>query len=664
MIEVFDNNMKKVAVLQNAYDRIYEDKLNAVGTLSFKLPAIDPKIDYIHPFTFVRDDRGVYYRIIIDGIVNSDKDFTTYVAEHAIATLVDDVMFQSHIVGGLGYYTNEVIEYLLSKQTKKRWVLGECDFNRQFEYGWESENLLNALLSVANRFVSKYKWTYNFTSSPWIVNLIEINENDNPDLYIRAARNLIMADSQRVNIDLCTRLYMLGYGEGDNQLTVESVNNGLPYIQSPQSYIDKYGIISKVLVDRRYENAESLLEYGQSLLNEFQDPPYRKIFRVADLYPLTKNDLERAEVGDKLYFDLDKSTAYITRVRQNYDIPGDLEIEISTKAGSIVESVADMADRQRIEQVYSQGATQIYSQSLQGNADKDTPLIIKFKIPQQMRIINNIDVAISLEPFRADVKVTQGGGGTSTTSSSGGGGTSTSQSGGGASSYTSSGAGGGSTQTSSSAGQAQVTSESGGYQTITNISFTGNTAGRSSVATDSAYALYNQRTSTVSGPGMHDHSIPNVTHNHSDSHYHAMAHYHNITINAHTHLVTTPNHYHNVSVPDHTHTVSVDIPAHTHSLTLSDHTHSLTIPAHIHQLEYGIFRQGYPESAKVLINGVEKFEMERDGEFELTQYLLTGQGIVPRGSWISLGVLPNDYAYVTIDLSIQGFVQSRGGGTY
>jgi phage minor structural protein len=32
--------------------------------------------------------------------------------------------------------------------------------------------------------------------------------------------------------EIITRLYPLGYGEGVNQLTISSVNNGVPYIDA------------------------------------------------------------------------------------------------------------------------------------------------------------------------------------------------------------------------------------------------------------------------------------------------------------------------------------------------------------------------------------------------------------------------------------------------
>ena len=129
----------------------------------------------------------------------------------------------------------------------------------------------------------------------------------------------------------------------------------------------------------------------------------------------------------------------------------------------------------------------------------------------------------------------------------------------------------------------------------------------------------------------------------------------------HTHTLwhqhTIPGHSH--AIPAHSHRFT--IPAHDHQIELTGHTHSLTIPEHSHDIQQGIFRFGSPTGAQVQINGATKASMTNEREVDLTEYLLNDSGKIPRGSWIRLGVLPNDLAYITIDVYIQGFVQSRGG---
>lgn len=50
-------------------------------------------------------------------------------------------------------------------------------------------------------------------------------------------------------------------------------------------------------------------------------------------------------------------------------------------------------------------------------------------------------------------------------------------------------------------------------------------------------------------------------------------------------------------------------------------------------------------------------------ELDVTEYLLSNDNMIPRGRWLSLEVRPDDLAYISIDLIIQGFIQSRGDKT-
>lgn len=626
MIEVFDKSRKKVAILENAYGVTEREEINSVASLTFSLPDTDDKNKYCQPFHFVRHDGGQLYRIMAPAGTRSDTGSITYECEHVIATLIDDVLFGAHVVGNLGGYTRDSIQYVLDRQTEARWVLGECDFSRQFEYGWENENLLAALFSIPNRFVDPYMWAYDTSGSPWKLHLKRIDESAPPQFYIRAGKNLLQRDFQRPAQDVCTRLYCLGYGEGVNQLTIADVNGGIPYLQSPQAYIDKYGLISRIWVDRRFEDAASLKERGQAILSELQGPRLSVTVSAADLYQMTQADYDKAELGRITLLADDDIKTYITGITRNWDTPGDMQLTLATKPVDVASSIADLADRQRIEQVYSQGATQLYGQSVQANATPDIGAVLNFWIPDEMRIINKVLAKITLDRFRSYSRSTSGGGATTSTSTSGGGGTSTSSSGGGT--YSSTAVDGGGTRTSSSGG--------GVSRTLTLDGGLSATAGE-----------YSQSPQTGTTDG-HRHSIPV-----SLNHRHAISHSHSFSI---------PNHTHTVSIPSHSHSFSVG--AHTHSVSIPSHTHSVSIPDHTHGIEQGIFEFGGANGATIWVNGQEKGAMGTDHDVDLTEWLLNDDGKIDRGRWHKVEVVPDDLAYVTIDIYIQGFVQSRGGSTY
>ena len=682
MLEVFDLQRLKTAILQNSFDRIETEEINAVNKLQFSMPGDDPKTSFCKHFHYVQLDGGQLYRILTPRKSKNDVTIRIYDCEHVIATLTDDVLFGQHTVGNVGVYTRDVINYVLSKQTVQRWVLDECDFNRQVEYAWEKEKLLAALFSIPNRFTDPYIWTFNTSVFPWRVSLKAINPAGTPGFYIRAGKNLLSSEEEQGGTEICTRLYCLGYGEGVNQLTIADANNGDPYLLAPQAKINEYGLITRIFVDRRFEDAQSLKERGQAILAELQEPKITRTFEVADLYKLTNDDLDHAELGRIARLTEDNTQTYITGITRNHDVPGDMTLTLSTKAVDVASSIADLADRQRIEQVYSQGATQIYAQSVQANATESVKAKLNFYIPAEMRIVNGVKVKINLSPFRSYSRATSGGGSSSITSSSGGGTTVTSSSGVGTT-VTSAGGGGG-TATSASGGGGTATSTAGGGTTVTSgangasqqytgysaaggVSATTSYAGRTSGSP--YYAQYDSHAHTYIRP---PYDATGGSYNYGwHRHWHAInAHSHSITISSHSHSVSLPSHTHSVSLPSHTHSVSlpshthsVTIAAHTHSITISNHTHTITIPDHTHNIEQGIFTFGNPTSAGLYINGVYKAAVEADTEMDITQYLLNNQGKINRGAWHSIEVLPNDKAYITIDMVVQGFIQSRGGNT-
>lgn len=648
MLEIFDKNRRRIAIAENACDPEEEQRINSIWYMKFSLPYSDSKNEYCQPFNYVRLDGGELYRIMPAATKVSEAGEITYQCEHVLATLIDKVLFGYHIVGNRGMYTRDCINYVLDKQEVKNWILHECDFSRQFEYGWEQETLLSALFSIATPLLD-YMWVTDTTVYPWRLSLKRIDMSQRPELYIRANWNLLSYGNTNDPQQICTRLYPLGYGEGVNQLSIKSVNNGVPYLQSPQAYIDKYGIIERVWIDRRYEDPESLKAAAQAMLNELQDPIRQYEVGFAEL---DQSDYNKASIGKRvriLHPELGvKVDTFITELRLNHGDVKSSTVVIANCSTSIASTVADMANRQRIEQSYAQGATQLYAQSVQANATNTKGAKLNFYIPAEMRIVNAIKVKVQLDRFRSYSQATEGGGATTATSSDGGASTTTSSSGG-ATTATSSSGGGGSV-TSASGGGGSVTTEAGGYANRTSAA-----GGYTEKNTYSEYATKSGYTDYTESSGKHRHWI--------GLHHHVFTtpdHQHSFVIPAHIHSVSIGSHSHSVSIGAHSHSVS--IPAHSHSVTIRSHKHTIEIKDHKHNIVQGIFEFGYPSTAGLYVNGVRKAEIGKDAELDITSYLVEN-GTIPRGRWHKIEVVPNDLAYITIDITIQGFVQSRGDNT-
>lgn len=633
MLDVFDLSLKRTAVLQNAHRIIETSELNKVGILTFNLPDDDPKCEFCKKRHYVRyGEDGELYRILDKKRKKGDTGIYTYECEHVIAKLIDKSLFGTYTYGGRGIYTRGVINYLLGFQRTQDWVLDRCAFARQFEYSWSHAGLLSALFSVPNQFVEPYIWRYNTKSYPWELSLDHIDIDEKPQFYIRANKNLLTGEDDDPSSQIFTVIYPLGYGEGDNQLTIKSVNNGIPYLVSPQEYIDKYGYIELIWTDKRFEVAENLKARAEALLAEYQEPRMSRTLSAADLYELTNDDIDKAEVGKIVMLAEDNVKTYITKVVRHLDGDGVMEITIQNRPGDIADTISELAERQKISEVYSQGATQLYAQSIQANATTEKGAILRFNIPSEMRIVNNVKAKITLNQFRAYSMATDSSGEETYTSTDGGASTQTSSSGGGGSSTSSSG-GGTSTSTQSGGG---VTTD-GGNSLDTGLTSLGGKE-YSTQEADGHSHIYTYLPYGSIGYGTHKHDIKS-------------SHKHNV-----------PAHSHGFSVPAHSH--SVTIPAHSHSVTIPSHSHNVKIPGHSHNIKQGIFESGNASTADIYVNGKLKGTMERDSEIELTPYLLNSNNEIPRDTWIEIEVRPNDLAYVTIDMFIKGFVQSRGGGIY
>ena len=522
MTEIFDRSRRRVPILENAFNILEEQRINVVWYLHFSLPYDDPKSQFCQPFCYVRRDGGELYRIMPATMAIDETGRVAYQCEHVLATLID-------LAGNLGTYTSDVIRYVLGHQLVKNWVLGECDYRNQFEYGWEQESLPSAPFSVATPLAGPYIWRTDTSVYPWRLSLKRLDTSGRPEMYIRRRHNMTSYQREQDTQNIVIRLYPLGYGEGANQLGIGSVNGGVPYLQSPKAITDKYDIIEWVWTDRRYEDAASLKAAASAMLEVLQEP---FVSYSIGYQEIGQSDFDRAAVGKQLriiYPEIGEFVdTYITEVNRDYSDMPQFSIVVANRKTSIASSLADMADRQRIDQTYAQGATQIYSQTLQANCDAVSGAVMDFFIPEEMRIINKVLVKVRMSEFRAYSKSTASAGSSVVTSST-------------SDDRTSSGGGTG-VATSSSGGGGGVTTDTGesGINVVWGKAYTSEAQGR----------------------------------------YHTFDRVH-----SHQHEVTLEDHTHLVMIGDHTHTVGLS--NHAHSITIPGHRHEVGIPSHAHEITPG-----------------------------------------------------------------------------
>lgn len=621
---IFDHRTnKRVAFLENAYNICYTQEHNALWSAQFTLPLADPKNKHCEFFNFAEIYDGEKYiglfRIVPSTVTkNEGTKEIVYQCEHVLATLMDDILFGWHEIGNLGVYTSEVLSYILEKQTVARWQLGECEFRHQYLYGWENENLLTALFSVPNAFTESFRWEFETKSMPWTLHLRQAPTDVKAE--IRYRKNLLGITKTEDPTNLCTKLYPLGYGEGTNQLTIASVNNGKKYLEADTQ--NKYGVITKIWSDSRYQDAKSLYDAARAMLEQLKEPMVT--YSVDALH--NKELLDR-EVGDCVrVVDDELGTDFLTRIVgvSKTDItaqPGIATITLANKPQDVAGSIADLSDRQRVAQTYSQGAVTLFTTHFYDNCSEDYPATLRFYIPENVVHINRILLNCSAAAFRGYTQATAGGGSASSTTSDGGG------------SYTSTGSGGGSSTSSSSGGGSYTSTGASGGATLTSstgVDASGRTIQPSYLST-----------TTVNG--------------HAHTYKYVEGHYHKLTISGHTHTVSVSAHSHSVNIPSHSHTVSIS--GHSHSFTLPDHTHTIT---------YGIYSGTSADKLKLTVDGtnISKQFDNSITDFDIVEYLSKDdRGNVVRG-WHTIQIQPDKLTRVECDLVIQLFANSRGGGQY
>lgn len=502
---VFTQQGVLLGVLDNAHHISYNLQHNDLWTASFSLPSEDLQSAWCQAHNLIQlpyDGRELgLFRII--GMPESDEvgmsGLKRYAIEHVMATLLDDLLFGYHEVGGDGITTANVISYILSKQTEVRWQLGSCAFADEFSYSFENTDLLSALMSLGEVIGEEFTWEFDTNTTPWTINLKKADQT--PGCGIHYLRNMQAIHKSMDASGLVTRLYLLGYGEGVNQLNITGVNGGKPYLDADN--IDQWGIKSSVFVDTRLEDADTLKARGEQLLERLKNPYISYTASAIDLARITGHSWDSFMPG-KLVRALDSEhhidfIARIISIAKNDMVgrPGEITITIANADKDAAGSQNAIANRVGIGELYSQGATNLYAQQYADNADSESPAIMRVYIPSNAARINTVLLSWSFENFRAystgaaaggtttsgdggaDVITSDAGGAVLTSSGSGGGVLDSTGGGGGV--LTSSGAGGAVLKSSGGSGGGTKTSKDGGGSTETAESALGEFTGDANI---------------------------------------------------------------------------------------------------------------------------------------------------------------------------------------
>ncbi|MEG2469306.1 MAG: phage tail spike protein, partial [Comamonas sp.] len=693
---IYDPSGDMLGVLENAGDISYSLPHNDLWTASFTLPSRDPKNGYcqednrVHLMDGTRDI-GIYRIVAMpSGEETAAGGVRTYNLEHVMATLLDDVLFGYHEVGGVSVGTAQVMQYILAKQSVQRWALGECDFTDQYTYKFENASLLSALLSLGGVISEEYTWIFDTSATPWRVSLKRADATAGCGIHYM--RSMVGVEKSMDAATKVTRLYLLGYGEGVNQLTIKDVNGGVPYLDADN--IDPSHPKCSVFADTRIEDANTLKARGLAVLNLLKTPYVSYTATAIDWGRVTGQSWDSYMPGKLVHvMDGEHGIDFNARIKciSKADVggrPGEIVIEVANQPRDVTDSINTLADRLGIGELYSQGATNLYSQQYADNADQKHPAIMRVYVPSGCVRINQMLLSWSTEAFRAyETGAAAGGANVTSTNSAGQ-----------------------STQTSSAGGEATITEPqkvfaasvvmtgpidiNGDDMTLTDGNFN-NQGTKTDACTDrtgaSGYLVTNVNeiaTTSSAGGGTtgasddtknshgcgqepnHKHSISGSSTSYNGAHRHNVfnatcSHAHPIdahthTVGAHSHLMTSHSHtlndhLHSISVHQHgmshKHGLSVgitipamtiNVPAHIHTVSVPSHTHDLALADHVHDISFGIYEGSRASGVDVYVDNVPiPAASLKASEMDIVGYLAKDKGgKITRGTWHEIKIVP------------------------
>jgi phage minor structural protein len=296
-VRIYNTSRELVAELENATDIGYSLRINQLWTAQFSLPYDDDKTSECSPRRYAEiydgDRRIGLFRIFKRKIRHhSGGKFIEYRCRHVLGTLNDDTI-PGLLNGGPG--TTTAINTVLGQQGTANWQLGTNDFSaKNYEYLWERQKLLRALLSIPERIKADYHLTFDTTSYPWTLNLVDPDTTQKAN--IDYGRNLEAIEKDEDLDGLYTRLYAYGFGvtESVGEVTIEGPNpTGKKYIDD-NSYTA--GVITHVWKDQKFTDEDDLYAEAQNLLANHSSPILRYSIDAIDLYRITGTD--NMDLGD------------------------------------------------------------------------------------------------------------------------------------------------------------------------------------------------------------------------------------------------------------------------------------------------------------------------------------------------------------------------------
>jgi len=617
-----------------------KESLSQAEQLSFDVPYGNPGYGLIQGLITkvkvfdTRDNSVVFSGRVLnpkDGMGADSKFINQVTCEGALNYLCDS---QTRRWQFINQTPTQILTYLLEQhnikvEPSKEIHLGVVEITQSISVDTNYETTLNAIITKLHNILGGDLRVRETAGLLYLDYLTDLGENNGVEIRIGINAKQLIREYD--SADLITRVIILGFGQGINQLDITTVNGNVEYLEDIPA-IAVYGVIEGLVTNKDIQSANTLKIYGQTVLDEKKQPKLIIDTAMIDRSVLAEYALEKYNLGDTIhtiapFLSIDVYARVIERNRDLINSPWDPKLIISTRPITLSTQIGELKQRNMNLENCPQGSTYIDTIGYAENIDATHPFVLPVWLSPDILYVNRVRLHIDSQKYRAYEKGIASAAAVTATSAGGGGSTATSSS------------GGGSTATSSSGGGGSSTSSAGGGQTTSS----GGSEKRSSYEKPT-FSIPDDDTSTrifFESPTHLDFNGVKI-----QGHDHVVDTRHDHTVSDHSHSVSFPAHSHNV-----------DIPAHSHSVDIPSHTHDVTIPAHTHDIQYGIFEDTYPADVTIKINGVAIPGVSLSGggslDMDISSYIQTP------GATYDLEITSSQNGRVNVWCSTQAFIQIK-----
>jgi phage minor structural protein len=343
---VFTTAGAKAAYLQNAFNIRRKEKANAAPSLSFSLPADDPKVSFLTSAYEVKVRNTIKDRW--EGLFTLDDATERWNSrEKAVDVNYTGAMAQLGEEDNISYDTTstpktpaQIVTALLALQEKTPAItVGTIEPTTSFAFAVENTNLFTALLRCV-----EYLGGYIEVDADRKLNWYNEPGGD-PVREIRYRKNLRGVTRKRNFMQIVNKLYAYGSGETEAQVTLIDAGEPNEYIENPASQA-AYGIRIKRVTDKRIIHPSTLLLWAQKVLAQYKDPLYYYTVDVVNLaeHPDFSFDLEELAVGQIVRVvnsDLNNLNVNVKIVSVSTDLsrPENIQLELGNPTRTLSDTI-------------------------------------------------------------------------------------------------------------------------------------------------------------------------------------------------------------------------------------------------------------------------------------------------------------------------------------